>query len=403
LLKDELKTLQEMAASFLAEDQVPWSTYPQKPEEQHLAMVTEARRVKMAWSALLSSSAKDYVLKRYITYHQTLLVDLSDRLFVWLTNKGQSHVSDLPPGWLAPGQVLLDCLLKLLAFLEQYFEAYFNSAGKLPEALIGDALNEIGGHAAAIARVLNEQGIEQSLKQCLTDYLEMLPQESYRPKLNFRTAQYVRDMALFLNPAHRNHQEDDWNSIITDNLLYLNFNFRGFLSWYREKINRKISMLPTSEERLLFLIEELVRIKTSPVMLSVAGELSLPPLAELLENCLNEMIKKESGRYFPREPEDSEKKLGLSLSVTQLSLFIRLLYEEGFFTLKNITAILRFTAKHFTTKRQEHISAVNMGRTYYGTDQFTAAAVKDLLIRMLARLNRIFFPLIALTIILCTS
>ena len=403
MLKDELNTLQEMAAAFLAEDQLPGSNSLQQMEQQYLAMLTETRRVKMAWSALLASSVKDYVLKRHVTYHQTLLVDLSDRLFVWLTNNGQSYVPDLPPGEFAPGQALLDCLLKLLAFLEQYFEAYFNSAGKLPEALIGDALTGIGGHAAVITRALDEQGIGQSLKQCLTDYLEMLPQESYRSKMNFRTAHYVRDMALFLNPAHRNYREDDPNSIIRDSLLYLNFNFPGFLAWYREEINRKISTLTTGEERLLFLIEELVRIKTSPVMLSVACELSLPPLAGLLENCLNEMIKKESGRYFPREPADSEKKLGLSLSVTQLSLFIRLLYEEGFFTLKNITAILRFTAKHFTTKRQEHISAVNMGRTYYGADQFTAAAVKDLLLRMLARLNRMFFPLIALTIILWTS
>lgn len=392
-----------MAAAFLAEDQVPGNSSPQQPGERHLAMIMETRRVKMVWSALLSSSVKDYVLKRYVTYHQTLLADLSDRLFVWLSDKGQSHGPDLPPGELSPGQVLLDCLLKLLAFLEQYFEAYFNSAGKLPEALTGDALTGIGGHAATIIQVLDEQGIEQSLKRCLMDYLEMLPKDSYRSKLNFHTARYVRDMALFLNPAHLNYREGDRNSIITDSLLYLNFNFPGFLVWYREEINRKISTLTTREERLLFLIEELVRIKTSPVMLSVACELSLPPLAELLENCLNELIKKESGRYFPRGPGDSEKKLGLSLSVTQLSLFIRLLYEEGFFTLKNITAILRFTAKHFTTKRQEHISAVNMGRTYYGTDQFTAAAVKDLLLRMLARLNRMFFPLIALTIILWTS
>ena len=403
MLKDELKIIQEMTAALIAEDHSRTVVSSQLLEKRRLAMVAETRRIKTVWSALLSSSVKDYVLKRYVSHHQTLLVGLADSVFKYISAIDESRETDRKQAARDEGRQLLDCLLELVAFLEQYFETYFNMAGKLPEAVIGDALTEIRGQAAAIAQVLDSSGVEESLKECVMDYLELIPQESYRSKFNFHTVRYVRDLRLFLNPVHRSHQEEDRTSMIMDHLMYLNFNFPGFVAWFRERINRKISLLTSSEERLLVLIEELVRVKTTPVMLSGTCDLSLPSFAKLLENWLNEAIKKESGRYFPRPPDDSEKKIGVALSVTQLSLFIRLLYEEGFFTIKNITAILRFTAKHFTSKRQQHISAINMGRTYYGTDQFTASAVKDLLLRMLARLNRMFFPVIALIFILWIS
>ncbi|WP_143065107.1 hypothetical protein [Mucilaginibacter gossypiicola] len=402
MLRDELKILRDLTNTVLEQTHLRTVKLPEVPEKQQ-AIATEIRRIKTAWSVLFTSTVKDYVLKRYVNYQQAVLVDLADRLFAHIVADSRHGDGPQVSPAFAIDQALLQGLLELLAFLEQYFEAGFNRAGKIPDALIQDTLKEIRGQADAIVRLLESSDTEESLKQCLIDYLELIPQESYRSKLNFHTRLYIKDLLVFLTPVYRRGTDADRSLVIVDVLMYLNFNFYGFVTWLQEQINYKIRRLATAEERLLVLIEELVRVKTSPVMLSVSCDLSLPPLAELLEAWLNEAIKKESGRYFPRGPGDSEKKLGLSLSVTQLSLFIRLLYEEGFFTLKNITAILRFTAKHFTTKRQEHISAVNMGRTYYGTDQFTAAAVKDLLLRMLARLNRMFFPLIALTIILWTS
>jgi hypothetical protein len=69
-----------------------------------------------------------------------------------------------------------------------------------------------------------------------------------------------------------------------------------------------------------------------------------------------------------------------------------LLYEEGIFALKNITALLKFFSFRFTSKKQEHISYGSMNNLYYSADQFTGYAIRELLLKMVAKVNKMFFP-----------
>jgi len=86
-------------------------------------------------------------------------------------------------------------------------------------------------------------------------------------------------------------------------------------------------------------------------------------------------------------------KIELKLTVAQLALLIRLLYEEGIFAMKNIASLLRFFSMHFMSKKQEHISHGSMNKLYYSSDQFTGIAVKELLLKMIAKINKMFFPM----------
>ena len=128
-----------------------------------------------------------------------------------------------------------------------------------------------------------------------------------------------------------------------------------------------------------------------PVILTMSYDRDILPINVLLEKWLNEYIKEEHLHLDLLEMNFSNK-IELKLTVAQLALLIRLLYEEGVFAMKNIAGLLRFFSRHFMSKKQEHISYGSMNKLYYSGDQFTGYAVRELLLRMVAKINKMFFP-----------
>jgi len=86
-------------------------------------------------------------------------------------------------------------------------------------------------------------------------------------------------------------------------------------------------------------------------------------------------------------------KIPLEMSVAHLSCLIRLLYEESVFATQNLQSIFKCFAGYFQSKRQAVISAGSLSKEFYSIDQHTAARVRDLLQRMVLRINRDFFPM----------
>lgn len=89
---------------------------------------------------------------------------------------------------------------------------------------------------------------------------------------------------------------------------------------------------------------------------------------------------------------NSGKKLPLKLSVAQLACLLRLFYEEGMYPAAGIAEVIRFTAAHYQTKRQEQVSTGSLSKEYYGTSQATAASCLELLEKMIRQLRKNFFP-----------
>jgi hypothetical protein len=86
-------------------------------------------------------------------------------------------------------------------------------------------------------------------------------------------------------------------------------------------------------------------------------------------------------------------KIPLEMSVAHLSCLIRLLYEESVFATQNLQFIFKCFAGHYQSKRQAVISPGSLSKEFYSIDQHTAARVRDLLQRMVQRINRNFFPM----------
>ena len=377
-LKDELAILQGLCDALA----------PRKTSDRTLAgqqqllqeVQRECERLKKKWTATLFSTAKEYALKRYVHYHQENIIRLCDTVYIRLEEQ-----TGLESGFTNVQFTLLQILLELNEFLFYNFNGYYNLHSKLPDATLAAALAELRAEGKLLISALEERDLDNELKDCIVAYIYTITEGN---RLTYRMQQYFKQVTaavyLILIPSGGR----DLEAQLSDALFYLNFNEYHFCAWLMNNIRkRKALTLPAG--RLAMLQTELMMRKALPVSLVSGYEANIPPINLLIENWLREEIRQAETDQPAPAPRD--KKLPLTLSVAHLSLFIRLLYEEGFFAVNNVAEIMRFFSRYFHSKRQAEMSAKSMRKAFYTTDQFTAAVVRDLLSRMLQRLNQLFF------------
>lgn len=237
----------------------------------------------------------------------------------------------------APGSFLLEQLAGLYHFQVRYFNAYINPGLAVPRAAAGPLRQQMRAAAEQLAG-----GADSSLEAVIQHYLQSATQPG--TVLTYHAWAYFNRFTAALKRG----------GDVYDNLLYLNFNHPAFIRWCREN----------------------ARPVTCPILQTTRYDPGLLPLDVLLAGLKT----------------TAPAKLHLRLTVAQLALLLRLLQEEGAFALTNIAGLLRFFSAHFTSKRQEQISYGSMNKLYYSGDQFTGAAVRELLLKMVARINHMFFP-----------
>jgi hypothetical protein len=93
-------------------------------------------------------------------------------------------------------------------------------------------------------------------------------------------------------------------------------------------------------------------------------------------------------------PAARTEKIGLNLSVSELACLVRLFFESGLFLETGITEILKSIPLHFAAKRQASISEGSFSTKYYSSEQKAAARIKALLLKMIAWLNKHYFPVV---------
>jgi hypothetical protein len=389
MLKDELKLLQEFA-SALVSGIVDGSLTTSYLNEIEVRIAAESQRIKKMWSDLLFSQTKDYVIKRYIWFQQQTLLDLADKVHYSINYNSQLSLQSNNEMLSRSLASLLERLLELNHFLIHYFNTYINEDVKIPDASIPKARKKMCEAAEQVSAILQTAALDQQLKACILDYLDVISTTHIGASVTYRSWEYLISFTESLGVTIKFEDDRDLTHSITEALFYLNFNHHNFCQWYQEDIISKTIILGTTDQ-LPMLKKQLLVLKTMPVILTMCYDPDILPINVLLEKWLNEYIK-EKHIHFDLLEMDFTNKIELKLTVAQLALLIRLLYEEGIFAMKNIAGLLRFFSRHFMSKKQEHISYGSMNKLYYSGDQFTGYAVRELLLRMIAKINKMFFP-----------
>jgi hypothetical protein len=388
MLNDELPLLVKWSSDCIAalEQSAPPELEVSSVQEARIEM--ECRRIKKAWTDFLFSQAKDSIVKRYVAFEQQQILEVADKLYLVLESR-PAQTSTEEHAW-ALASLLLKCMLDLRDFQVKYFNAFFDAGGKIPTAAVGQVRKRLSEAAEELSASLESVELDLGLKACLRDYLNSIVTADLSAPLTYQSAEYILSFTENLDVTVMFENDRDVTYAITESLFYMNFNYNGFCQWYQDNlIARKQLVRPADESP--FLIKQLLKLKSMPVNTVMSLDPLVPPVNVQLENWLNEYIKQETFQFEVADMEQADK-LELKLTVAQMALLIRLLYEEGVFAMKNIAAILKFFSTHFISKKQEHISYGSMNKLYYSGDQFTAYAVRDLLQKMIANINKMFFP-----------
>ncbi|MFI5163336.1 MAG: hypothetical protein ACHQHN_18800 [Sphingobacteriales bacterium] len=316
--------------------------------------IQECSRIRSVWTALLFSGAREDMIRRHIRYAQRALLDVTAAAY-----------KDDPQSRLAH-------LMSLNDFLFHYFHAYID-----PEI---PAFTLIGEQQAAQAEKVRSQLKTESnagLTAIVLGYIDGFT--TAETPVTYRSAAYFSHFTETLSRELAGGNKQD----LTQVLFYLNFNDNHFYRWYTDHLLRQEEAIKPAD-RPAFLRRALLNLQAMPVAATMSYDPLLLPIHQQLANWLEIHMKIET-------PELSSK-LELKLTVAQLSLLLRLLYEEDVFTVKRIASLLRFFSSHFMSKRQEQISYGSMNKLYYSPDQFTAYAIREILLKMTAKTNKMFFP-----------
>lgn len=88
------------------------------------------------------------------------------------------------------------------------------------------------------------------------------------------------------------------------------------------------------------------------------------------------------------DDEISYEKIKTKLTVSQLSYLFRVLIDLEVFKQRTKSDVLKFISDNFQTSNAEEISLNSLRSKYYTVDDSTRDAVKDVLIRMLKKIEK---------------
>lgn len=306
----------------------------------------ECHRIRTRWTAVLLSALKEEVIRRYARYQQEVLLEIAD-----------DHMILHQPA-------LLSAVLDLNHFLLRYFKTYLDPEMKIPDAIVPDIRKQMK-MAAERLRLVEDP----PLRACLMAYSANTAQAAY---MSYRQKDYFFAVCDAVSKTEA----------VGETLFTLNFNHPLFCRWQQAQLEWQWKGL-TGQRRLDLIKKQLIAVKSTPLIAGTSYDPRLPSVVAQTENWLMAVISQET---------EQAQKLGLQITVAQLALLIRLLSEEGYFASQNIAELLRFFATHCTTKKQTQISYGSMNKLYYSADQFTAFAIRAMLLKMVARINKMFFP-----------
>ncbi|MDB5141059.1 MAG: hypothetical protein JWR12_2975 [Mucilaginibacter sp.] len=374
MLKDELYPVHSLLQSVEAQDFG-------RPEDFSLCLANIIRNIRKAWATAGFSPVSEAALKRYFEFHLEGIRQLSDTFFA----------ADRCPCNALRAKAFDELVLQLnmlIDFQRTYFYRYFDRHAVAPEAYQTSFLSEKGAAIDRATNRLSNTAIDPLLKTVVLDYFRQMVSPEYKVRFSFHGLFYLEAVLERLGDGITNEK-------LVRQLTALNFNHLGFFIYRQQQIRQSWNGLPLSE-KLERLKEAQSALKLLPES-EPAYDKQWPSLKQLLAGWLSEeavytaeQLRQEKKTMLALQQE----KLPLNLSVAHLACLVRLFFEENLLNTSSLTVIFRFISRHYTTKRQVAISTGSLSKEFYSTSQVTAAVVRDMLLKMVARINQNFFPVL---------
>ena len=243
-----------------------------------------------------------------------------------------------------------------------------------------------------ISTALENACLGAQVKNCLISYLQDMTKEDDMAS-ELGQLHYFRLFVRQMLPAAGISDESKFCDFVKDRLFDLEFNHFGIFAHMQDEIRAAFTGKPQSQRNAV--INKELDFLTFKAKGDVPRyDMRWPPLSAML----TDWLKGELRQAEQKKVRDQNAigpilfKLRLELPVAHLAFLIRLLSKENIFGLFPLTEIFNFFSANFSTKRQETLSPGGLSKEYYTKNMVTAVEVRALLLKMIARINREYFP-----------
>lgn len=330
------------------------------------AVLAFVREVRLHFVAALFSGEQEDTLRRYYQYHLEVFSRLTD------AENGSTPA-------------LLDMLKELVLQYAHYLHLDFPA----PLAYTRRELMQFQEQWPALLQRLRHTGTDPALVLVIASYADSMRGPNGQ---TFGALQYQAKLLTALDDFVR--AQVAGTAALSALLCELNYNAFEFFLWYIDETRYHLNALPEADRPawLRRRRDRLFTLATKPALACYPGR---PPIGEMLKRWTDEEIALTTAAVpavIPIPSPALPAKLPLNLSVAQLACLVRTFYEEQLFNCKNLSAVTRFFAAHFSTSRQNDVSAGSLAKELYSIDQVSAAVVRGHLQRIIARIEQHYFP-----------
>jgi len=383
MLKNELQYIEELllttetfSTDTISEIDIDW----------------QCKLIREAWEKAIFSDLSEHSLMRYFHFHLDGLSKLSDRFHL-------SNENDFKD--------IVEALLTLIDSLRNSYSPYFNLDACAPFVFRQKLMVQLGTGISLVNNSLKVSKLGFTLKTCLLDWLNELTEMNDSVRHTYRSLCYLEQIVNQI--LNIDLQSDNAEELLVTILSQSDFNHLSFFVYRQNSIRETLSGYTSAQERLDYLQVQKARTLSCPEVKNLSYDSSWPSLKTMLSTWLQEEIclaEQAFRKEIEVKAESNVPKLPIQMSVAHMACIIRLLFEESVFATNNLKLIFKCFAGHYQTKRQSAISPGSLSKEFYSIDQHTAARVRDLLQKMVLRINRNFFPVwvvINATILCCLS
>lgn len=332
---------------------------------------------------------KQNELESLVQNYQLFLIKLLNDLFIY--QQVPTENNSLSTLYIS----LIDLLGELLTYIEIYFSKYFNIDEEIPQIYYSVNDEEFKQQLGKLNNILKDRLVDGKLISIINSCYSFTNKELKKITITYRHIIYLKDLLAELASILSDVMQGDFNVLITNLLIYLNFNGPAFIVYMIDKFYLEMNAENSLQEKVLklrFYKKEISQInsRTSHSF----HQYLLPPKEQLL-NWIEEEIDflQNKSNIMKQamnsdEKADLEYKINTSLSVPQLAYFIRLLVEGKTITNMNQTQLLKFFSSHFTSLKRENMSYGHLRSQYYKTELSAIESIRSLLLTLVTLSRR---------------
>ena len=327
------------------------------------------------------------------------LLRKSHHSLVLLINKAyemRNHELAYRMNVIRPLDQILHGLDQLLHWFYQNFNGYLTSLQPYPITKLRNIRNLIIEKKEDVRDLLRKAGNEDSAIDVVCSALdEFVRRIDQGEAITKHEADYHKDLLKDIERTNGHSQIVSNCPSLHELLVYWNLNSKECFSYFTANLEQMMSSYPDIQHKLDYLHLRYKYVCQTPELPGYKYDTRYPNIKEYFSEYLvreiehlTKKIERTSSSLLPEGKKDPQQaKVVCNLSVDQLSLILRALYELKVITVKSLSELFKILVRYLATPNAENISWENMRRKSYAGENRDKQVSMDTVLKLAKKIQ----------------